>query len=197
MRTICISTILFAASLSISAQSFCGGIYSKVSDYQNKHISIPLNCQYGKKAVQISNFFLKPYVYIKVDNGITKIPEDSIYAVQDCNGNVTRIYKRNEYQLIDAGEVQIYSHSYMGEVKKIAPRGTRTEERRMTDYYFSINDSAKIMLLTISNISFALSANIKLDKILRSLFPNDLSLQTKTNNKFEINNFLSTYRAKN
>jgi len=53
------------------------------------------------------------------------------------------------------------------------------------------------MLLTISNISFALSANIKLDKILRSLFPNDLSLQTKTNNKFEINNFLSTYRAKN
>lgn len=176
-------------SFSIQAQQTCG-IYSTVTDYRSKQISIPANYQFGKKAIQVSDFFLRPYVYIKTEHGKVKYHEDSLYAIKDNKGNIFRIWNRKAYLLTDTGKLQIYSNTYMGTVKIRTSRGFRFEQKQMTDYYFSVDDTSEIVPLTLMNVRLALLTNKKLDALLRKSFPNDATLQSHKNNQFEINQFI-------
>jgi hypothetical protein len=134
--------VLFLNSIAILAQQPCG-IYRTATDYEAQQISIPANCQFGKKAIQISDFFLHPYVYIKTKQGKIKFHEDSIYAIRNCDGNIYRICKQRAYQLSDTGKLQIYSYTYLGTVKVKTSKGSRREEKEkwMIDYYFSVDAS--------------------------------------------------------
>jgi hypothetical protein len=193
MKTLyALTIVLWSAILSIKAQQPVAGIYRDVSDFRNNIIGIPADCQLGKKAVQVSNFFLRPFVYIHTVEGKIKIREDSIYAIRDCEGTIYRIWKQKAYQLIDTGSLQIYSYSYTGTVKVRTARFIRFGQKQMTDYYFSTDDSSEIIPLTQTNIRLALLANKKLDKELITVFPDDISLTTKQGHHFQINQFLSS-----
>lgn len=182
--------MLVLCGLPIQAQRQCG-IYRTVSDFGKQQISIPGNSKYGKKAIQVSDFFLRPYVYIKTDSGKIKVHEDSLYAVQDYKGNIFRIWNRRAYLLLDTGKLKIYSYSYIGTVKIRTSRWVRFEQKPMTDYYFSMEDTSEIIPLTVINVRLALLTNKKLDALLKSSYPNDAVLQSHENNQFEINQFIS------
>lgn len=192
MKTIyLLSLLLLFKCLLLNAQQPCGCIYRTASDFQEKRISIPADCKYGKKAVVIVDFFLRPYVHIKNNLGKLKIHKDSIYAVQDCKGNIYRIFKQKDFLLLDTGRLHIYSYSYNGTVKKRYSRGIRFVHKQLTGYYFSENDTSEIIPLTLTNVRLALLTNKELDRQLIHTFPNNDSLKIKQGNRFKINLFIS------
>jgi hypothetical protein len=192
MKAISISVILLFGYISIHAQQPCGGIYYNISDFCAKQISIPAFSQFGRKAVVISDFFLRPYVYIKTEKGRMKVHEDSIYAVQYCNGDIYRIWERSAYLLEETGQLDIYSYTYLGKVKVRTSRGTRLKQKQITDYYFSENDTSEILPLTLTNVRLALLMDKKLDNELIQSFSNDSLLKAKQNSQFKINQFISS-----
>lgn len=176
------------------AQTNLCGIYKTVDDFKNQRISIPGNCNYGNKAVQISDFFLRPYIYLKTETGKAKYHQDSIYAVQDCAGNMYRIRHQKSFQLIEKGNLNIYSYKYTGTIKKRTSRSVRLVQKEMTAYYFSVNDSSEVLPLTVTNVRLALTANKELDKALVTNFPDNKSISANTGNAFVINTFLNTHK---
>jgi hypothetical protein len=186
--------LLLYSSIVNYAQTAQCGIYKTVDDYQNQKISITGNCQYGKKAIQISDFFLRPFIYIKTEKGKAKFHQDSIYAVQDCSGNIYRIWHQKPYQLIEKAVFNIYSYKYMGTIKKRTSRSIRFENKEMTAYYFSVSDSAEIFPLTLTNVRFALLTDKDLDNKLLATFPNNQSLWSTNNHQFSINSFLNNFK---
>ena len=192
MHSMLLQLFLCGCMVNYAQTSQCG-IYKTVDDYKNQQISIEGNCKYGKKAIQISDFFLRPYIYIKTGNGKNKFHQDSIYAVQDCAGNIYRIWHQKAYQLIEKGTLNIYGYKYTGTIKKRTSRGYRHENKEMIAYYFSVNDSSEIMLLTQTNVRLALSTDKELDKALVSNFPDSKSISANTGNAFVINIFLNKH----
>lgn len=183
--------LLLFSSIASYAQTPQCGIYKTVDDYRNQQISITGNCKYGKKAIQISDFFLRPYIYIKTEKGKDKFCQDSIYAVQDCLGSVYRIWHQKPYQLIEKGVFNIYSYKYLGTIKKRTSRGFRLENKELTAYYFSVDDSSEIFPLTVINVRLALITDKDLDNKLVKTFPNNQSLWATSNNQLDINSFLN------
>ena len=190
MRTInFIFNITLLCSFTIHAQQTCG-IYQTVSDYENEQLSITGNCKFGKKSVQISDFFLRPYIFIQSDECKIKFHQDSIYAVKSCEGNIYRIWNQKAYQILDTGNLCIYSLCYCKTVKLKTCRGYKYKSEKVINYYFSENDSCDILPLTLTNVRLALLADKDLDKKLVQKFIDDKYLHSKINNKFLINDFL-------
>ncbi len=177
-------------SQNMKAQPTCG-IYNTALDFRTKQISIAADCQSGKKTIQVSDFFLRPYVYIRTEQGKLKIHEDSIYAIQYCDGSIYRIWNQKAFQLLDNGKLQIYSYNYTETVKKRTLRSIRYEQKPVTDYFFSENDTSEIIPLTLTNVRLVLLSNKQFDKDLKLAFPNDSSLRTMQGNQFRINEFIS------
>lgn len=183
--------IIFLLSVFIlKAQEPCG-IYRTASAYRIKQISIPANCQFGKKAIQLSDFFLRPYVYIRTEQGKIKIHADSIYAIQDCEGNIYRIWKQEAFLLSDNGKLKIYSHIFPETVKVRTAHSIRYEKKPKTHYYFSVSDGSPIVPLTLSNVRLALLTDKELDRQLKLEFPDDASLKLQQGKQFKINQFIS------
>jgi hypothetical protein len=182
--------VLWLNVLTVKAQQN-GGIYYTESAFRTQQISIPANCQLGKKAIQVSDFFLRPYVYIQTGQGKIKIHQDSIYAIQNCDGNIYRIWKQKAYLLSDNGKLKIYSYNYAETVKKRTLRSIRYERKPRTDYFFSVNDTSAIVPLTLTNVRLALLSNSRFDKEIELAFPDDASLKTMQGNQFRINQFIS------
>lgn len=183
--------ILLLCNMPIHAQQPCG-VYSTVADYKTHNISIPANSKYGKKAVEISDFFLRPYVYIRTVSGPQKISMDSVFAVRCSNGNLFRFCNKTAYMVEDTSYLKIYSYSYTGSVKCWTSRGICFRKKLITNYYFSVNDSSKIILLTLFNLRSVLKVSNDLVEKLNNTFPDNKSLQTKKDNRFIINEVLKT-----
>ena len=175
------------------SQQQCG-IYSTLSDYESGQLSISVDCNTGKKAIQISDFFLRPYIYIKTKDGRKKVHEDSVYAVIDSESRVCRIWKQNAYQIIDTGNINIYKQTYWGTEEIRTTRFIRHKKKLITDYFFSVTDSSGIFPLTLNNIRLIILVNQELNRKLTEAFPDNKSLQQNNNNNFSINDFLEKYR---
>lgn len=182
--------VLWLNSLTVKAQQ-TGGIYRTEPAYRAQQISIPANCGLGKKAIQVSDFFLRPYVYIQTAQGKIKIHEDSIYAIQNCDGAIYRIWRQKAYLLSDNGKLKIYCHASEELVGKRTLRSIRYERKPMTDYYFSVNDTSRIVPLTRTNVKLALLSEKQLEKQFELAFPDDASLKTMQGNQFRINQFIA------
>ena len=66
----------------------------------------------------------------------------------------------------------------------------------MTAYYFSVDDSSEIFLLTLTNVRLALLTDKDLDNNLLKTFPDNQSLWSITNKQFNINSFLNNLKNK-
>lgn len=181
--------LMLLCYMPIHAQQPCG-VYRTVTDYKKHNISIPADSKYGKQAVKVSDFFLRPYVYIRTVSGTQKISIDSVFAVRCSNGNLFRVCNKTAYMIVDTSYLKIYSYTYMGSVKCRSSRGICFRSKLITNYYFSVNDSSKIIPLTLINLRPTLKLNTDLEKKLTSTFPDDKSLQSKKTNSFMINDFL-------
>ncbi len=180
--------LLCGSFLSLGQQS-CG-VFNTAEDYKSHRISVQGDCLFGKNAIQVSDFFLRPYIYIKTENEKIKIHQDSIYAIQNCKGEMYRIYKQEAFLLVDTGVLNIYSHSYIGKIVIRTSKGIKYKDKKMTDYYFSVDDSAVIVPLTVTNVRLSLLINKDLDRIILQQFSNNKPLWVKSDDSCNINAFL-------
>jgi hypothetical protein len=175
------------------AQQSCG-IYRNFDDFQQNKISIPANPKFGKKAVQVSDFFLRPYVYIKTDSSKFKIGIDSVYAIRCSDGNIYRIWNENAYQFLDTGFLKIYSFTCTERVKSRYSRGIRYKDQQVTHYYFSKDYLMPIIPLTLTNVRLALHLDENTDSKLVQDFPEDKSLLNNNSNQFLLNDFFNNLK---
>jgi hypothetical protein len=181
------------SAISAKAQQSCG-IYRNFDDFQQKKISIPANPKFGKRAVLVSDFFLRPYVYIKTDSSKFKIAIDSVYAIRCSDGYIYRIWDKKAYQFLDSGFIKVYSFTCTERVKSRYSRGIRYKDQQVTHYYFSKDYQMPIIPLTLTNIRLALHFDENTDNKLIQNFPDDKLLLVNNNNHFLINDFLNNLK---
>ena len=184
---------LFVLQLCVSMSGYSQqcGVYKTVADYRGQHLSLVGDCKYGKGAIQVSDFFLRPYVYVRTELGKFKIHEDSVYAIQSCEGDVYRLDRQKVFRLLEKGVLNIYSYTYEGTEKKWGSRTIRYEKKEMVDYYFSVGDSSAILPLTVTNVRLALLSDKELDKKIQHRFADNSSLMERDKGVFCVNLFLS------
>jgi hypothetical protein len=88
---ILIFILLIISNISAYVQKNQLGIFKTFDDYKNQKITYQSNCIDGKKSIRISNFFLRPHIFIKTENSTLKVLQDSIYAIKDCENQIFRI----------------------------------------------------------------------------------------------------------
>jgi len=184
--------VVLCFNVTVKSQNSCG-LYASISDYEQGVISIPANSKFGEKAIQVSDFFLRPYIYLKTDSTKQKISINSVYAFKCANGNIFRIWKGVDYQLIDTGAIKIYCRQEIDKVRYWQSRCYRYKDVKVTRFYFSSNDNSPILLLTLNNLKYTLRLNPEIEVLLCTNFTTDKSLQQKNKEKFAINEFLSKH----
>jgi len=185
--------ILMEIVMTGKAQEENKGIYLSVNDFKSNRISVPVDCQRRKKAIRVSNFFLRPYVYIYTNEGKQKIPEDQVYAFRDCEDNLYRLWDQQAYRVCDTSALRIYRYTHWKTMKVWTSRMLRFRDKRVTDYFFSKNDSSEIIPLTRDQLAAAFEGNDQVVSLLGKNFSDDHSLRKKQNGHFLINYYLSGY----
>ena len=115
---------------------------------------------------------------------------DSVYAIRCSNGNIYRISGKKAFQLADTGFIKIYTYTCTESVRHHYSHGYRNKKEQVTHYFFSENYREPIIPLTLSNIRRAFHLDEATVNKLAQVFPDDKSLQKKTDNQFLINHFL-------
>lgn len=173
------------------AQKSCG-IYSSLSDYRNNKISIAASTLSGKKSLFISDFFLRPVVYLNTDSGKIKIGMDSIYAVRCATGYVFRIWNKQAYKIEESEKLQIYSVEENENIRCRCPRGYRFKTQRAKHYYFSVSDTSPIYRLNSQNIGLAMQLPRALEQKIADSYPNEKAISVQKDAHFIINDFIKT-----
>ena len=173
------------------AQDEKPGLFLSVRDFKSNRISLPVDCQHRKKAIRVRDFFLHPYVYIHTTGGKQKIPEDQVYAFRDCRNNLYRLQDGKAYLICDTSALKIYRYTHWKTIKVRTSRMLRFRDKRVTDYFFSKNDSSEVFLLTVDHLTAAFKGNDQVLSLLRKNFSDDRSLRKKQNGRFLINQYLS------
>lgn len=193
MKSTVLFSLLLLSGVGLYGQQTCG-LYKSIDAFEKRELTMKGACEYGQRSIRVGNFFLSPTIYMKCSSGVQKIPMDSCYAIQDCAGDIYRIWKGQSYLLLEEGEINIYSHHYRVRVKKCCPRMNRYEQKQVTDYYYSIKGRPEVLALTRSNLRASLFTDNESDKLFEEAFPADFTLQEKNATTFKINNYLEQHK---
>ena len=180
-----------------NAQEPCG-LYATPGDLKNDHLSIRADLPAGRHTIVISDFFMRPYIYIRTNGHKLRIPMDSVYALKQYNGDIYRIWHQKSYRLVDAGPLLVFS--YDNRVIKMV-RTARSSHPAIVlqkEYYFCCDYPDSLLPLSIDNVRLALHADKQLSDTLRLYFP-QLQMLIGTDNKIHsnINTFLINYKKAN
>ncbi|MBP1640720.1 MAG: hypothetical protein H6Q17_2303 [Bacteroidetes bacterium] len=185
---------LFLSIPSGKSQNMCG-VYKTANDLKYQQFNITADRQTKGHAIEVSNFFLRPYIYIHTGGKKIKIPMDSIYALKQYDEKIYRIWQRKCYQLIDSSFLLIFS--YKNRITKMIPtsRSARPVTVTQREYYFCCDYSEPLIPLTPDNILLALHADKPLSKAIHQRFRNQQELiETKQAQQTSINLFLKNYK---
>lgn len=187
MKYITLTLILSWIGLNLLfSQEKCELFYN-LHDFKTNRASQSFSYSHSNKMpVRFSNFWMSPYLYIK-GNPNGKILLDSIYAVRLGSGITYRIIKRKAFLIADTGYLTIYRQKEWATISQPYARGVRHTRKPVTNFYFSCNDSAPIIPLTLQTLSHALCLPEDIKTILTQQSGNEL---TFVNRHFQINNLL-------
>lgn len=185
--------LLCGIEVHTNAQS---AVYKTFAEYSNKKTSLVGDCMYGDRTVRFSDFFLRPYIYIKTADGKMKIHTDSVFAIQDCKGHVYRVCGNRALLVEDRGVIVKYSHRHEKTVKKHTIHSTRFCRVQATDYFFSLSENSAVYPLTTNNLRLALLLDKPADSLLQQRFADCKSLREKQAASFSINDFLKNVKNK-
>lgn len=177
-----------------SAGNVRPGIFSSAEDYQKNIISIVADTT-QHKAIRIDDFFFRPYVWIKTINGKQKIPKKDVFAVRMPDKKVYRIVDNDNYLLLDASNLYIYSKEREISISKATVHSTRYGRKKVSEYFFSTTVANSIKSLNTNNVRLELLKDRQFDSELTNHFPTNTSLLRKRENgQFEINVFLNSIK---
>lgn len=177
-----------------TAENLYPGIFSSAEDYQKNRVSIVADTT-QHKALRIDNFFFRPYIWIKTSRGEQKILKKEVFAVRMPDKKIYKIVDNDNYLLLDASNICIYSKEKEISIPKATVHSTRYKRIKVSEYFFSTTIADSVQNLNTTNIRLALLKDRQLDRKLTSHFPTNKSLLTRSENgQFEINVFLNTIK---
>jgi hypothetical protein len=197
MKHLFIAFLSLLGSVSPGKSQIVCGLYKTADDLKYKHLSMTADRRAERGFLEVSNFFMRPYIYIHADGKKLKIPMDSIYALQQYDGKIYRIWQRKCYQLIDSSALFLFS--YENRITKMIPtsRSSRPVTVTQKEYYFCCDYSEQLLPLTTDNILLALHADKTLSEAIRQYYKNQQSLtETDETQQTSINQFLTNYKRK-
>ena len=166
---ITISFMILKSTLIFSKQD-SSGIYLTANDYMAHKLSFSINCKTQKHKIRAEKIIHSKEITIKHGDSTYTYPKDSVYAILNCGGSITRIYNNSSYPLINPNEkiwvYRVYSRS--GKISYIK-------------YFFSINPKDKIQELTIYNLKNAFPENHKFHDLVDIEFQGDDELMMYDN----------------
>lgn len=160
------------------------GIYRTSDDFINDNLSFLDTSKNNGTKIKLNDFFMKPYISIKQEGKMIKLPKSEVFGYKTCSDKFFRFSNRKEYLLLNPGEqILVYEH-----IVSKPPMG-RTN---ITNYYFSIGVNEPLQKLTIAKIKAAFPANLKFHQLIDEYFKynTDLAKGNKINNKYLINRLL-------
>jgi len=174
----------------LQAQNIEVGVYETYSDFKSDNLSIVGDSTVGLNAVRISDFLLRPYIYIKTAQGTMKIHQDSVYAVKTYDG-IYRFFSNQAYLLEENDAISIYSKQNSVTEYTISGPVRRSKKVIKQTYYFS-TDGMRLKPLTLANITQSFFVDKQKEKSLYNTFENNEALLTRQSNssRFVINGFL-------
>ncbi|TKK66314.1 hypothetical protein FC093_17160 [Ilyomonas limi] len=156
MKNIYFLLIILSFSLafneSVAAQNDSSGIYVNGNDFSSGKLSLAINCATEEHKIKLNDFFNKPYIIVKHNDSSYNFMKKDLFGYKMCNGNIYRFNGEKDLLLLNPAEqILIYSH---------IPNRTRGLTN-VTSYYFSINATSPVQLLTKKNLKRAYAANQK------------------------------------
>ena len=131
---------------SVKAQSNCSGVFLTANDLSTGKLYYA-NTGRNKPSPSDYDLLTKKKIVINQSGVIYQIDKKNIYAIEDCNGKIIRIYKGGYYSLLNPREnMPIYMVT-----QNPASKG----DIAINKYYFSKNSNSEIKELTINNLEAA------------------------------------------
>jgi hypothetical protein len=136
------SVCAFAITKAQSTQSSCSNVFLTANDLSRGKF---YSAYAGKNGVNSDyDLLTKKKILINQSGSIKQIDKQSIYAIQDCNGKIIRIYKGGYYSLLNPGE---HMPIYM-----VTQNPASKGDIAINKYYFSKNSNSEIKELNVNNI---------------------------------------------
>ncbi len=162
-----------------SGNNIHSGIYLSANDYQNKKLSLEINCDSSKHKIKLHDFFSKPYIDVIHEGKKYHYMKDSIFGYRDCDGNDFRFDNKREYQIMESDSITIYRIQ--------VAQGGKEAIRLVSEYYFSTKLNAEILSLTMNNLKTAYPVNHKFHDLLDMQFNDGSAL-------YKYDSFHKTYK---
>ncbi len=175
-----LSIVFFIFSIKCHSQINESGIYLSAADYKAHKLTYKINCNNEKHTINLYDYWRKPSITV-IHNGKKHVhKKNDIFGFKDCNDAVYRFFKDEEYQIVETGNIIIYTI----ERRSIAGEGFK----KITDYYFSKYSESKILQLNLKNLKSVYSENKKFCTLLDVSFKKDnIHLYNKKHKKYEVN----------
>ncbi len=170
------------ATVEINAKSL-SGIYMNTSDYKNNKLAYQSTCNSEKHnhSIYVNNLFWDmPKIIVHNEGKKYYLLKDSIFGYKDCDNNVFRFYKNQEYKIVETSNMYIYTR----DVNTTHGKGFKI----VTQYYFSKNADSEILPLVLENLKDVYKNNIAFIDLLDMVFTNPtINIYDNTHNTFKIN----------
>jgi hypothetical protein len=139
------------------------GVYLTSSDYLHHRLSYESDCNSAKHAIKVHGFLSNRYFKVVYKDQKQFLQKNEVYGYVDCDGKTFRFYQNSEYNIIEAGAINIYTQKeYVGQYK--------ARNQALYTYYFSVALDSPIILLNIRNIKKVFSNNDKFQDLLDVYF---------------------------
>lgn len=185
MKTKMVMTFAFLLSICgvVNAQSTTSGVYKTYEDYVNQKMAYSIDCKTQKHKIKLNEFLDKPYITVIHEGMSHKIPKDSVFGYQLCDGNLVRFAENTDYHLIEKGDVWLYKKLMVK-----APKGGAEPNLN----FFAVTGEGKPIPLTTENLKKAFPENHKFHDALSAQFANekDLMVYDSFHKKTKLNHLL-------
>ena len=176
MKKLLVIVMLIATGALVTSAKGRNGVYLTAKDYKDQKLSYTADSK-----IHLNNSVLElPYITVVDNNKKIKLDKSAVFAYVDGNEKVYRFYKNNQYLIVAAGPIAIYTQA-----EHVAQsKGYKVKMK----YYFSTTVEGTIMPLTLSNVKQAYQGNDKFLDLIDQYFGNgDVAAFDSIHNMYKLN----------
>lgn len=167
-------------------QGYCqDGLFMKSEDFKKGNVTNPDTLNSGNLKINLNDFWgPSRYLTLKFNHKKQRILKSSVFGYCDAQKRAYRLYKNNNYRILESDSVYIYSKERVIGANK----GTKI----VTDFYFSVGSDSRILPLSRENIFAEFSHNAKFIDLLET-FNGDIAAYNTFHGTFAINYLYKKY----
>jgi hypothetical protein len=169
------------------------GIYATLSDFRHNTPYL-IDGKHSSDKVKLNQFFFSPTINCVEDGQSKLFYKDSIFAITLKDGRNFRFINREPYLIADTSCLYIYSRRTIVSERKQEGPHTRTINKVVAEYFFSIGDHSAVIPLSIINLRTHLNiSKTTLDRLEKEFKTDEALTKTdKQTGRFRVNELLLT-----